>query len=291
MVAKSPAVARWELSYRVRRRREVLGITGPQLAKELGFSRTYWPKVERDQRILTEGKLRELLEQLEFSEDEKAEILELRDLAKQRAWWNGYEGLFGEDQLRLWGMEAGAEEISTVESLLIPGLLQTEDYARALITSDTAFIRQIEVGQRIEARMRRQERLTDSDPLRLNVVVSEAALRQMTGGIDVLHGQLQHLAAMITGHPDTIDFRVLPFSSTTGAIFGCLTFHILEFARPHLPALGWSEAVDWGELVEDEERIRSMTVGFGHLQSRSLSREDSLALIQKLADRIEAPGE
>ncbi|NNH76051.1 helix-turn-helix domain-containing protein [Nocardia uniformis] len=288
MAPKSPAVARWELSYRLRRRREVLGITGPQLAKDLGFSRTYWPKVERDQRILTEGKLTDLLALLDFPEDERVELLDLRNLARQRAWWNTYEGLFNEEQLRLWGLEAGAQEISTTESLLIPGLLQTEDYARALITADTAFIRQIEVDQRIEARMHRQERLTDADPLRLNVVVSEAVVRQLTGGVDVLRGQLQHLITMINKHPDTLDFRVLPFSSTTGAIFGCSTFHILDFARPHQPTLGWSEALDWGELIEDENRIRILTVGFGHLQNCALNPEESLALIEQLADRIEA---
>lgn len=288
MAPQSPAVARWELSYRLRRRREDLGITGPQLAKDLGFSRTYWPKIERDQRILTEDKLTALLALLDFPDGERVELLQLRSLARQRAWWNSYEGLFSEEQLRLWGLEAGAEEVSTAECLLIPGLLQTESYARALITADTAFIRQIEVDQRVEARMRRQERLSDSDPLRLNAVVSEAALRQRTGGVDVLRGQLHHIIEMIDNHPDTIDFRVLPFESATGAIFGCSTFHILGFTRPQQPTLGWSEALDWGELIEDENRMRMLTVGFGHLQSCALTQEESRTLITRLADSLES---
>ncbi len=292
MAPSSPVVARWELSYRIRRRREMHGKTGPELAKELGFSRTYWPKVERDQRLLPPAKMEELFRILEFSEAEQTEMLKLQSAAKQRAWWNDFEGLFDEDILRLWGLEAGAEEISTVDSLLIPGLLQTEDYARALITSDTAFIRQLEVAQRVEARMRRQQRLLDdSDPLRLNAVVSEAALRQMTGGSALMRGQLRHLVKTITEHRNTIDFRILPFSSETGAIFGSSTFYILDFARPEAPTLGWSEGLAWSELFEDPERVRVLTVGFKHVQSQAMTPEDSLTLIEQLADRIETPGE
>lgn len=283
MAPASPAVARWELSFRTRKRRDELGITGPQIAKELQFSATYWPKVERDQRILSEPKLMQLLRFLGFSEEEQDDLVEVRRLAGGRGWWSEYEGLFTEQQLRLFGMEYGAEEISTVESLLIPGLLQTEEYARTLITSDTAFIRQIEVQQRIDARLERQKRLTGDDPLRLNAVVSEAAVRQQTGGPDVLRNQLRHLIGMIETHSETINFRILPFTSRSGAIRGCSTFHILDFPRPRLPTLAWSEVPAHDELIEDQQRIRDLTIVFGHLQQESLSRDESLRLLQNLA--------
>ncbi|WP_229435211.1 Scr1 family TA system antitoxin-like transcriptional regulator [Nocardia farcinica] len=291
MAPQSPAVARWELSFRTRKRRDELGITGPQIAKELKFSATYWPKVERDQRILSEEKLTQLLQFLGFSEEDQRDLIEVRRLAGERGWWSEYEGLFSEQQLRLFGMEYGAEEISTVESLLIPGLLQTEEYARTLITGYTAFIRQIEVQQRIDARLARQKRLSGDDPLRLNVVVSEAALRQQTGGPDVLRNQLRHLIATIEEHWETINFRVLPFTSHTGAIRGCSTFHILDFPRPRLPTLAWSEVPTHDELVEDQQRVRNLTIVFGHLQQESLSREDSLHLLKELVDRDKTAGE
>ncbi|WP_256668230.1 DUF5753 domain-containing protein [Nocardia cyriacigeorgica] len=188
-------------------------------------------------------------------------------------------------------MEYGAEEISAVDAVLVPGLLQTEEYARAIITADTAFIRQIEVQQRVEARMRRQERLSDAEPLRLNVVVSEAVLRQQTGGPGVLRRQLLHIVDMINRYPATIDFRVLPFSSRTGAIGGCSTIHILDFARPQLPTVGWAEVPGYGELVEDTGRIRDMSSVFGHLQRESLSPEGSLGLLEKLAAELDSAGE
>ncbi|MEG8179440.1 helix-turn-helix domain-containing protein [Nocardia terpenica] len=291
MTPPSPVVARWELSYRTRKRRDELGITGPRIAKALKFSATYWPKVERDQRILAEDKLSQLLKLLDFTESEQAELIELRSLARERGWWSRYEGLFNEQTLRLWGMEFGAEEISAVESLLIPGLLQTEGYVRALIEADTAFIRQIEVQQRIDARMKRQERLSGPDPLRLNAVVSEAALRQQTGGPKVLHDQLIHIIEMVSAHPDTIDFRVLPYTSRTGAIRGCSTFHLLNFPRPELPTLAWSEVPGHRELIEDQERVRAMTIVFGHLQREALSTRKSIELLEELAEEHERAGE
>lgn len=291
MAPQSPAVARWELSHRTRKRRDELGITGPQIAKELKFASTYWPKVERDQRILSEEKLTKLLQFLEFTEDEQKDLIEVRRLAGGRGWWSDYDGLFTEPQLRLFGMEYGAEEISTVESLLIPGLLQTEEYARTLITGDTAFIRQIEVQQRIDARLERQKRLGGEEPLRLNVVVSEAALRQQTGGPHVLRNQLQHLISMIETHSDTINFRVLPFTSHIGAIRGCSTFHLLDFPRPNLPTLAWTEVPTHDELIDDQERVRNLTIVFGHLQQESLSPQDSLQFLNALLDRDETAGE
>jgi len=291
MAPRSPAVARWELSYRTRKRRDELGITGPQIAKALNFSSTYWPKVERDQRILKEDKLIQLLHLLEFAEEERDELIEVRRLAGEDGWWSEYEGLFSDQQLRMFGMEYGAEEISTVESLLVPGLLQTEEYARTLITGDTSFIRQIEVQQRIDARMERQKRLTSDDPLRLNVVVSEAVVHQQTGGPDVLRNQLRYLITMIEAHRDTIDFRVLPFTSRVGAIRGCSTFHIVDFARPRLPTLAWSEVPTHDELVEDQQRVRNMTTVFGHLQKESLGWEESLDLLSNLVDRDLPAGE
>ncbi|MRH87328.1 hypothetical protein GFY24_07605 [Nocardia sp. SYP-A9097] len=117
-------------------------------------------------------------------------------------------------------------------------------------------------------------------------MVSEAALRQQTGGPAVLRNQLEHLITMIEGHETTIDFRVLPFTSNIGAIRGCSTFHILDFARPRLPTLAWSEVPTWDELVEDPLRVRNMTTVFGHLQTESLTRDDSLGFLkQQLADK------
>lgn len=290
MAPPSPAVARWELSFRTRKRRDELGITGPQIARELKFSTTYWPKVERDQRILSKEKLIQLLRFLEFSEEDQKDLIEVRQLAGERGWWADYEGLFSELQLRIFGMEHGAEEVSTVESLLIPGLLQTEEYARTLITGDTAFIRQVEVQQRIDARLERQKRLSGEDPLRLNAVVSEAALRQQTGGVGVMRNQLQHLVTTIEAHWDTVNFRVLPFTSHVGAIRGCSTFHILDFPQPRLPTLAWSEVPLHDELVEDQQRVRNLTIVFGHLERESLSREDSLRLLNELIASDPAEG-
>ncbi|WP_433195834.1 DUF5753 domain-containing protein [Nocardia sp. CA-107356] len=286
MTPISPTVARWELFERLRRRQTELGITGPTIAKRLGYATTYWPKIEKEQRVLTEEKLKLLIELLELDGEEQDELLSLRAIAKGRGWWDEYAGLFNEQQMRLWGLEYGAEEISTFESLLIPGLLQTEDYARHLITSDSVFIRKPEVRQRVAARMRRQERLDEPDALRLAAVVSEAALHQQIGNPVILREQLQHLIGVINSHSDTLDIRILPYTSPSGAILGGAGFHILDFPGPKVSPLAWHESAVVGEVIEDPTQIDNLTTVFGHAQSQALDQQESLALIEQAAAEL-----
>src|SRR5699024_3473198 len=158
-----------------------------------------------------------------------------------RGCWSPSSALFSDELLRLYGLEYGAHGVRTHESLLIPGLLQTSEYARALISSDLANIRQVEVDQRVEVRMRRQERLADDNPLQLTAVISEAALLQQVGGPDVRRAQLEHLTDMIDAHPKTLQVNVIPFDVTAGGILGASTFHLLDFVSPQLPSLAWQE--------------------------------------------------
>ncbi len=146
--------------------RDELGIEGKAIPEALGFSRNYWSAVENERKILSEDKLTKLIDLFELDKHERRELLELREAAKQRGWWARYSGLFSDELQRFFGLEHGAQAIRTYESLLIPGLLQTEEYARAIMAADVA-IRQVEVDQRVEVRMRRQERLGDDDPLHL----------------------------------------------------------------------------------------------------------------------------
>lgn len=285
MAPVSPTVARWELGLRLRQRREQLGIDVATITARLEFSRNYWSAVENERRILSKEKLTTLLELFEFDDDEEKELLELREVAKQHGWWSRYSGLIRDELLRLYGLEYGAYAVRTFESLLIPGLLQTPDYARALIASDIANVPQVEVDQRVEMRMRRQERLFEEDPLRLTAVISEATLIQQTGGPEVLRGQLRHLVSTIEGNLDTIEVRVIPFATTAGGILGASTFHLLEFASSRLPTLGWQETVTAYDVVADATEVRDLSVTHTQSLRHSLEQAESLKLIRQYAGR------
>lgn len=285
MPPPSPTVAAWELTLRIKQRRKDLGIEVKTITGELGFTRNYWSAIENGRAVLAEEKLRALADLLEMDAGERDELLELRETSKQRGWWSAYTALFSEPVLRLFGIEYGARSIQTFESLLIPGQLQTADYARALMDADVS-VRPMEIDQRIEARLRRQERLNGDDPWQYTALISQAALVQQIGGPSVLRAQLSQLVKIVEEHSGIIEVRVLPFTSTTG-LHGASTFYIFDFARPSLPTAIWLDMVVSGDFVEDPERLRGMFTAYEQAMKYSLSAEDSLALIERHAKECE----
>lgn len=281
----SSTVASWELVLRLRERREQLGIEVKEITQALGFSRNYWSAVENDRKILSEESLAKLAELFEFDDDEQRELHALRVGAKQRGWWTRYSGLIDADLRRLHGLEYGAEAVRTYENILIPGLLQTPDYARALMTTGV-MVRQVEIDQRVEIRLRRQERLDGADALRLTAVISEAALRQQIGGPAVLGAQLGRLADRIEQHPDTIEVRVVPFTATKSDLFGASTLSLIDFAKARLPTLAWYEVVSTRGVIDEPDLVRDLSMTFGDTLGRTLSREDSLTLIRRCAGEL-----
>jgi hypothetical protein len=289
-MALSPAVARWELALRLRQRRLELGIGASSITKALDVSPAYWSHIENERNLLPKDKLEQLLDILEIDDKEQDELLGLREAAKGRGWWTRYSTLFGDDIMRYYGMEWGAECIRTYESVLMPGLLQGEEFIRALMTSGSATVPAIEVNQRIEARLQRQQRLGGSAPLQLLAVIGEAALVHQIGGPDVLARQLIHLADVVESHPNNIDLRVIPFTASHSLPTGS-TYHLLDFASPRLPTLAWHESAVFGQIIVDdvgrkETKVRDLRFVHDRVQSLALARADSLALIRTAARRL-----
>ncbi|NKE62147.1 helix-turn-helix domain-containing protein [Lentzea sp. PSKA42] len=276
----SPVVAAWELALRLRQQRDQTGTEVRVITQALGFSRNYWSAVENERKILSEESLIKLVELLEFDAEERQELLELRAAAKERGWWMRYGNLLDSDLQRLIGLEASAETVRCYESLLIPGLLQTADYARAIMTPD-ATIRKVEVDQRVEVRLRRQRRLVDESPLRLVAIVSEAALRQQIGGPAVLRHQLEQLARSIEGREDRLEVRVIPFTATACGLFGAATVHLIEFPNPRLPTVVWQETVTTRGVIDDAGQVRDIMLTYQDALKHTLSAPKSLELIHQ----------
>lgn len=276
----SPVVAGWELALRLKEQREREGVEVRTITQALGFTRNYWSAVENERKVLSEENLIKLLDLLDCDEQDRQELLSLREAAKERGWWTRYGNLLDNDLQRLIGLEAGAETIRCHESLLIPGLLQTADYARAIMTPAVT-IRTVEVDQRIEVRQRRQERLVGEDPLRLVAVISEAALRQEIGGPAVLRRQLEHLERSIEGNQDGLEVRVMPFTARAGGLFGASTVQILDFPVARLPTVMYQETVTTRSIIDDTNQVRDIYITFVDTQERALSAQKSLELIHQ----------
>jgi hypothetical protein len=136
---------------------------------------------------------------------------------------------------------------------LIPGLLQTGDYARAVITGTLPMATQTEVDQRVQARLERQDRLHGDPPLELWAIVDEAAIRRMVGGPEVMHDQLAHLAQ--AADLPNVTLQVIEFS--VGAHPGMPgSFAYMEFSEPTDPELVYVDTLAGDLFLEAEADLR-----------------------------------
>ncbi len=195
----------------------------------------------------------------------------------RRGWWQAYE-------LPEWfnlyiGLESAASSISNFETLLIPGLLQTADYTRALVRQAQPTATAERVDRIVDARLKRQGRLTGDDPIRLRAVVGEAALHCVVGTPDVMRAQFAQLARL--SESPNIELRLVPFSSPAYAPYGRPVV-ILDFPEPSDPGLVYFDHLGKGVYVEEEAHIATHRQAFEMLVGGALSTEDSARLF---ADR------
>ena len=286
MTSLSPAVAQWALALRLRKRRAELGLSAADIAKKAGFTRNYWSLVENDRTLLSEEKLGFVGQFFQMEAEEIDELQVLRRDATERGWWREHMTLYSDEVLRFYGMEHGASSIRVYQNLLIPALLQSEEYVYALVSSDI-FVRPAEVDQLVEVRMRRQQRLSGDNPLQFSAVMSEAALLQQIGGHELQRKQLQALVDLIEDRPETIDLRILPFTANGRGLLGSSTMNLLEFAGPSLPALVWHESVSFHGFIEEQRQVRDLDLIYRTAQGQALSKADTLVRIKDAIKRLE----
>ncbi|SCL25221.1 Helix-turn-helix domain-containing protein [Micromonospora pallida] len=284
-VALSPTVQAWELGLRLRERRDELGMTAVAAARASGITQAYVSGVEAGRVKLPADRLAQLIKIYEIEAADAAELEELRVAAMRRAWWHQYSQLFPAEFLRFLGYEAGADHVRTYHSELVDGLLQTEEYARAVIRGGNTYVRLTEMDRRIAVRMARQERLKADRSMRLTAVVSEGALRQQVGGPAVMRAQLEYLAGLVTERPEQIEIRVVPFTAGAHPALGG-PFEILSFPSPRLPELVWQEVLTSSDIIDQSTRVADYVVTFAETQERALGSGDSLDLIRRIAKEM-----
>ncbi|SCL27844.1 helix-turn-helix domain-containing protein [Micromonospora inyonensis] len=284
-LASSPVVQAWELGLRLRQRREEVGLTAAAAGRAIGIIQAYVSGVESGRVKLPAKRLAQIVAAYEFEPDEAAELEELRAGAARRGWWQEYAQLFPAEFLRFLGYEAGAEHIRSYHPEVIIGLLQTEEYARAVIRGGTTTIRLTEVDRRVAVRLARQERLDGEHPLRLSVLLGEGALRQQVGGPVVMRAQLDHLVRLATERPEQIEIRVLPFSVGAHPAFGG-PFQVLSFPSPRLPDLVWQEILTSIDIIDQSLRVNDYVVTFAETRELALGSDDSLDLIRRIAKEM-----
>lgn len=268
MPPRSPAVGQIELTHRLRARRSALGLPIREVSKHLDFTANYYSAVENGRTLLAPDKLELLCQRFEFSPTETAELQALRDLAREPRWTSEFDRVITPELAQFYGLEYGAAKVRSYEGSIIPGVLQTDEYALALIRDDPD-LPGARAQRRLELRHRRRQRLYGDDPLHLSVLISQSAIMQEIGGRAVLRDQLRKLADYIEQLP-TLDLRIVPFAASPRGMVNASTIHLLEFATVHLPVLGWREAVTPVGITDDSDLVDLLEVNFARATDLSL---------------------
>ena len=279
---RSPTVRRRELGALLRKLRTEKGLTVEQAAEQLMFSMSKLSRMETGHGVATRRDIRDLCDLYGVTDEaERGHMTNLAVEGRQAGWWQSYDLNQFADYV---GLEADAVSVKNYQSILIPGLLQTPEYARAV---NEAVIPQPDperLDEQTEVRLRRQERLTQDPPLRFRVVLDEAVLHRVIGGPAVMGAQLRHLIEL-TQLPN-VTLQVIPFSTGAHPAMDS-TFNILEFADA-VPGVVYVEGlVGWVYMKRSRDIERYARV-FERLRRVALPPDESVGIIKEAAARHKA---
>jgi len=265
----------------LRRYRENVGYALEDAARVLECDRSKISRIETGQRGISPKELRELLTEYGVPDGEQAALAAIAGRGGQRAWWHPYADVLPGAYLDYVIMESAASEIMTYEAQVVPDLLQTDEYARAIAAAEPGYGTEQQRDDAVAARaVRRQVVL--AGPRRLSVVLGEGTLHQAVGGPRVMAGQISHLVRLIDDFPG-LTVQVLPFSAGARAVSaGSASLAILRF--PDAPGLGvvYLEALSGGVCLDSQEDVARYIRAFAMLRAAALSTADSARLLSGL---------
>jgi len=274
----SPTLRLWQLAESLRDHRERAGLTIEEAAgrlkpRSLRWSRSKVQRIETRSYAPQPAEVEHLAAVYEVSADEAAALVRMAREARQKGWWQ--TSPIPKPGQTLVGLEQAATTVRQFELALVPGLLQTSDYARALVATIQPTTAPEVLENLVAARMVRQQVLTRPDPLEYQVILSEAVLRCPVGGRRVWRGQLERLVET-TGEPN-LTVQVLPFTAGPHpGLEGAFTILTL----PQLASdVGYVEAQPGPIYLESQDDVRRCTMRFAVLSSLALSPNASIELI------------
>jgi transcriptional regulator with XRE-family HTH domain len=272
----SPTVRRRRLAAALRRLRDQSGMTADQAAREIGISKSALSRIENAQVSAMPPVARALLELYGVEGADVDALVQVAREARKRGWWQSYDDVLPEWFQTYIGLEAEASQIQTFEPQIVPGILQTADYAQAVMRVEHPDATDAEVKRRVELRLKRQE---NDAPPKLWVVLDEAVLRRAVGGTQVMNAQVKRLVE-VAGRPGNM-IQVLPFTAGEHASMGS-AFSILTFAELADPGIVYVETRA-GSLYLEGPHVKEYTVVFQHLMAGALGERESISMIEGAA--------
>ena len=284
-VGGKPTVRSRRVGTELRRLREVAAVTTAQAAELLSCSPAKISRIENGIVSVRVVDLRLLLDRYGDQDQEHRAYLErLARESNKRGWWQDYGDTIPPYYADFIGLETDASYIKTWEATIVPGLLQTPDYARAVMLANPAMISPDKLDNLISIRHERQARLEQDTRVRLDAVVWEAALLTTVGSHEVRRGQLARLLELM-GRPN-ISVQVLPLEAGDKANMSG-AFVMFSFGSERSVSTVFVENLTGSQYLERDQELRDYTLVFDALRSAALSPVASAARIRQRLDQRE----
>jgi transcriptional regulator with XRE-family HTH domain len=277
----TPTVGGRQLARELRHLREHSGLTGEQAANAVGWEQSKISRMETAKMRITSGEVMELCEAYGINGDDRARLTQLARNARHRDWWHEYSDLVKKGFVDYLAFEAEALTSRGYEAQVIPGVFQTKEYARAILSSSQPR-EPDEIERGVELRLARQRRITaTTDPLNVWAVIDEAVLDRIADSRAVMKAQLEHL--LYLGELPTVSIQVLPYAAGIHpAIDG--PFVLLTFDG--YPDLLYIEHLMGCVYLEKPSETARGSLTFEHLRSAALNTGDTTSLIRDKVKNI-----
>jgi transcriptional regulator with XRE-family HTH domain len=280
MTDSSPTIRRRYLAAQLRKAREAAGLTIKEAAAHLVCTHSKISRIEHGIYLANVGDVRMLLDFYEVPVIEADRLLQIAREARLKGWWHEYRDITSGPFATYVGLEDAASAVLTYEAAVIPGLLQTPAYARAIMETGPEPLAPDQVEAMVRLRLARQAILTRMPPTELWAILDEAAIRRVVGSEEVMHDQLLHLAELAA--EPTIGIQILPFSAGSHpAITGGFT--ILKYPEEGYDDSGYERNLAGDVYVEAADDLDRFNGIFRRLTAMALSQRESIDLAAKVA--------
>ncbi|MFD4562192.1 helix-turn-helix domain-containing protein [Streptomyces sp. NPDC058469] len=275
----NPTVRRRRLGQELRRLRELKGMTAEEVAERLLVSQSKISRLENGRRSISQRDVRDLCGVYEVEDVRIVDsLMQMAKDSRQQGWWHS----FGDIPYSVYiGLETDAASLRVYDPQVVPGLLQTRQYAEALITGALPETALADVEKRVQVRLRRQERISaPENPLRLWTVMDESAVRRVVGNRSLMRDQLEHLVEQ--SQLPHVTVQVIPFDM--GAHPGLNgQYAILEFPDAADSSVVYIEGVTSDLYLEKANDVQKYSVMYEHLRAQALNVDQSRQFIADIA--------
>lgn len=283
--AVSATVRRWQMTESLRQLREQAGFTIVEAVETLSsqpgkWSRSKLQRIETREQSVKAKEIEQLLDLYEVSDaDLRTWLCGLASTANERGYWLAFQRELPQDFHPVLNVEAELVAQRQFETMVVPGLLQTPDWARAVMTGGSPGVAADVIERRVLARMARQQILTKPNPMNLHAIIEEGVLERPYGSSAIMRNQLRRLLAEV--EQDHITIQILPKSAgASPAVDGA--FAILTLPEP-IPDFAFAEAPGRMVYIEDRDVVREVTLRFGMLTERAMDPDKSAERIEQAA--------